>query len=367
MAYSNTLFSDIYNGRKVLITGHTGFKGSWLALWLLQLGAKVFGLANQPNSSPNHYDLLKLKNKLHGERLLDIRDERAVNQAIHQWKPEVVFHLAAQSLVLESYQDPLATWSSNVMGTANILNASRFETSVKAIVVVTTDKCYENREWNWGYREIDRLGGRDPYSSSKAAVELLVSSFRSSFFNIPNTASIATVRAGNVIGGGDWSKARLIPDLVRAIEAQQYLEIRSPKSTRPWQHVLDCISGYLVLGQRLLQAGEHYAGPWNFGPSQQGNLEVEKLLEQIKVTIAEVRWVVSQDLQPYEARQLYLDSSKARKDLNWSPVWDLNQTIKYTAEWYQQWLIDGQIKSEHQIEIYIKQAMKNSCSWAGVT
>ncbi|MGT2429927.1 CDP-glucose 4,6-dehydratase [Cupriavidus basilensis] len=244
------LFGDVYRGRRVLLTGHTGFKGSWLALWLTQMGARVTAVALPPETSPNHWDLLGLGVDDHR---LDIRDGDALAKAVASARPEIVFHLAAQPLVRRSYREPVATWATNVMGTANLLESCRNTDSVRGILVVTSDKCYENHEWVWGYRENDRLGGHDPYSASKAATEILVASYRASFMHGEAAPGLASARAGNVIGGGDWSEDRLIPDLVRAIVAGQEVEIRSPEATRPWQHVLESLSGYLLLGKRLLE------------------------------------------------------------------------------------------------------------------
>ena len=260
-----TQFGNVYRGRRVLVTGHTGFKGSWLALWLTELGADVTGCSLAPPTSPNHWDLLGLQIADHR---LDVRDASAIARVVSQVRPEVVFHLAAQSLVRRSYREPLETWSTNVMGTANVLDACRQTAGVRAVVVVTSDKCYENQGWKRGYREDDRLGGHDPYSASKAATEMVAASYRGAFFGSKSTPLLATGRAGNVIGGGDWSEDRLLPDVVRAIAEGSTLEIRSPQATRPWQHVLEPLSAYLLLGQKLLEGRGECEGGWNFGPLQ---------------------------------------------------------------------------------------------------
>ncbi len=354
------LFADIYRGKRVLITGHTGFKGSWLALWLHELGAEVTGIALAPESQPSHWDLLNLPICNYK---LDIRDIRAVQQTFKSVQPEMVFHLAAQPLVRRSYRDPIETWSTNVMGTVNVLEASRQTPSVHTIVVITTDKCYENKEWPWGYRENDGLGGHDPYSASKAGSELVAASYRSAFFKTKAAPLLATARAGNVIGGGDWSEDRLIPDLIRAIETNQSLEIRSPISTRPWQHVLESLSGYLLLGQRLLEGDETFAEAWNFGPEPEGNRTVAEVLGKLNQHWGSIRWHITDKPQPHEASLLYLDSSKAHSKLHWQPVWSIDTTLAKTADWYQTWLEDKQTISHQQLTDYISAAKQAKTEW----
>ncbi len=354
-------FADIYCGKRVLVNGHTGFKGSWLALWLHELGAEVTGIALPPETEPNHWDLLKLPI---GDRHLDIRDIGALRQVLYDAQPEIVFHLAAQPLVRRSYRDPLETWSTNVMGTANVLEACRQNSSVRAIVVITTDKCYENREWPWGYRENDRLGGHDPYSASKAGAELVAASYRSAFFNTDTAPLLATARAGNVIGGGDWSEDRLIPDLIRALEKHQSLEIRLPQATRPWQHVLESLSGYLLLGQKLLEGDKAFAEPWNFGPEPEGNRTVADVLGKLNQHWPNLRWHVTDQSQPHEASLLYLDSAKARIQLHWQPVWRIDATLAKTADWYRAWLETGQIISRQQLADYVATAAQANLEWA---
>jgi len=356
------LFADLYRGRRVLLTGHTGFKGSWLALWLSELGADVTGLALLSDTIPNHWELLDLDIPQHFH---DIRDNETVARIVKETKPEIIFHLAAQPLVRRSYRAPLETWSTNVMGTANLLEACRITPSVRAIVVVTTDKCYENQEWSWGYREADSLGGHDPYSASKAATELVAASYRSAFFNLPDTPLLATARAGNVIGGGDWSEDRLIPDLVRAIANKAPLEIRSPNATRPWQHVLESLSGYLLLGQKLLEGKQSIAESWNFGPELDGNRTVEEVLMQLNTHWPELAWKVTSHPQPHEANLLYLDSSKARIRLGWQPVWTLDDTLTATADWYRDFSGAGKIISRKQLASYIFTAQTIGIEWSG--
>lgn len=354
------MFGRSYHGRRVLVTGHTGFKGSWLCLWLKELGAHVSGIALDAGSTPNHFDMLKLEMD---DRRIDIRNSGALVQAMHEIQPEFVFHLAAQPLVRRSYQEPLETWSTNVMGTANLLEACRHTGSVKAVLVVTTDKCYQNQEWDWGYRENDRLGGHDPYSASKAATELLVASYRDSYFSAPDALLLASARAGNVIGGGDWSQDRLIPDLVRAQAEGGILQIRSPHATRPWQHVLESLSGYLLLGQKLLQGEPQFAQAWNFGPDQTGNRSVEQVLSALSRHWNGLRWEVSATPQPHEAGLLQLDISKARRALGWNPVWGIDQALEMTAAWYRLWLEESALASEMQLARYVTDAREAGACW----
>lgn len=354
-------FSEVYSGRKVLLTGHTGFKGSWLALWLHQLGAEVMGISLPPNTTPNHWSLLDLQMQ---EHLIDIRDHSKISKVVNQFKPEIVFHLAAQPLVRRSYINPLETWSINVQGTANILETCRATNSVRAIVAVTTDKCYQNREQLWGYRETDSLGGYDPYSASKAGAELVAASYRNSYFGKQGSPLLATARAGNVIGGGDWSEDRLIPDLVRASLAQKSLEVRSPNATRPWQHVLESLSGYLLLGQHLLSQNLAFADAWNFGPDDGGNQTVSKILSTLSETWGQLHWHLTDISQPHEAGLLHLDSTKARTLMNWHPVWNLEDSLKKTVHWYQMFLEKGNVVSGEQLASYLMTAKAKNITWA---
>lgn len=353
-------FGDIYHGRKVLITGHSGFKGSWLALWLQQLGAQVAGVSLDPDTQPNHWDLLGMSIDDHR---LDIRNAEKVMDVVHAIRPEIVFHLAAQPLVRCSYREPIDNWSTNVMGTAHVLEACRNVESVRAIVAITTDKVYANREWPWGYRENDRLGGHDPYSASKAACELLIDSYRKAFFNHENAPFLASARAGNVIGGGDWLEDRLIPDLVRSVSQHKPLIIRSPHATRPWQHVLECLAGYLLLGQRLLEGHQEYAEAWNFGPTPEGNRTVDEVLTLLQAQWPELNWQQTQDPQPHESTLLYLDHAKAKYELGWKPVWSLEEALQVTADWYRQFQEQGTVLSAKQLASYINDASSAGVSW----
>lgn len=355
-------FKGAYHGRRVLVTGHTGFKGSWLTLWLEELGARITGVALAPETAPNHWELLGLDID---DARLDVRDAEALNRKFDEARPEIVFHLAAQPLVRRSYRDPLQTWSTNVMGTANVLEACRRTPGVKAVVVITTDKVYENSEWHWGYREIDPLGGHDPYSASKAASELVAASYRNAFFGGSEAPLLATARAGNVIGGGDWSQDRLIPDVVRSIAAGTSLEIRSPFSTRPWQHVLECLSGYLLLGQMLLQGESDCAQAWNFGPAPEDNRTVAEVLSVLAAHWAGFQWHRSPQPQYHEAGQLYLDSSKARTSLGWRPVWGLEKSLEQTARWYQEQLQHNRAATRDQLHNYLAAANSAALPWCG--
>ncbi len=361
-------FADVYRDARVLVTGHTGFKGSWLSLWLQELGALVSGLGLDPSSYPNHWDLIELSSD---DRRIDIRDLRSLTDQIAEIRPEIIFHLAAQPIVRRSYVDPIGTWSTNVMGTANLLEACRLIQGVKAVVVVTTDKCYENREWLWGYRETDRLGGHDPYSASKAGVELVAASYRSAFFSAyvqssstHSTPLVATARAGNVIGGGDWSEDRLIPDLVRAIGSSRAPQIRYPKATRPWQHVLESLCGYLILGQKLLTGNHIAAQAWNFGPEADGNQPVLHVLQRLKVHWPDLSWEELGLEQPHEATLLYLDSTKSKQLLDWQSVWNLETTLEKTAIWYKEWSRGRNILSHQQLYEYVEDARQNQSVWS---
>lgn len=355
-------FGDVYWGKRVLVTGHTGFKGSWFSLWLKELGAEVVGISLAPETHLRHYDFLGLESTVQHHEL-DIRQATDVASVLKAIQPEMVFHFAAQPLVRRSYLDPLETWSTNVMGTANILEACRHTRSVKAILAVTTDKCYENQEWAWGYRESDRLGGHDPYSASKAGAELVVASYRRAFFHSDGAPLLATARAGNVIGGGDWSEDRLIPDLVRAMAAQKSLEIRSPNATRPWQHVLESLSGYLLLGQKLIEGDKNFNDAWNFGPERSGNRTVAEVLNRLQAHWPEMHWHQNAEPQPHEAKLLYLDSAKAHAQLGWQPVWNLDATLEKTADWYLAFQSSRTTISTQQLSQYVEAALKAQVGW----
>lgn len=331
-----------WSGRSVFLTGHTGFKGSWLAIWLARLGAHVHGYALAPQTSPSLFDLAGIQPELASHHIADVRNANALREALVAAQPEIVFHLAAQPLVRLSYQHPVTTWDTNVMGTVNLLEAIRTCSSVKSVVVVTTDKCYENQESLWGYRETDTLGGGDPYAASKAAAELVVQSYRKSFLSKLGI-SIASARAGNVIGGGDWSEDRLIPDMVRAVVAGKPLDVRNPGATRPWQHVLESLHGYLLLADRLLSRDVAAESAFNFGPEPGDNCSVEALLNAMKSVWPQARWQIQVQAQVanlHEANFLYLDSSKAQRLLGWRPCWRLERTLSETARWYQEVLVE---------------------------
>ncbi len=339
-----------YRGCRALVTGHTGFKGSWLALMLKSLGAEVTGVSLDVPSTPSHWECLKLDIP---DTRADIRNAKEIRRAIVQSEPEIVFHLAAQSLVRRSYREPLLTWETNVMGTANVLEACRHAPSVRAVVVVTTDKCYENNETGRAYTETDKLGGHDPYSASKAAAEMVAASYRAAFFHEKNPLLVATARAGNVIGGGDWSEDRLIPDLVRALAKNEPLVIRSPNATRPWQHVFDPLAGYLQLGAKLLAGDRAFAEAWNFGPDTSGNCTVGEVLDKLRAHWPKMDWKVTDAPQPHEAQLLHLDSGKARTKLGWQPQLPLGEALLATAEWYQRFYENGSIITREQIENYL--------------
>ncbi len=325
---------EFWNGKKVLITGHTGFKGSWLAFWLNSLGAEVGGYALAPEDSPNLFENLDLANQI-DSTIGDVCDLPHFEKTLQTFQPQIVFHLAAQSLVRRSYRQPIETYQTNVIGTVNILDAIRRADFVKSVVVITTDKVYENNEWHWAYRENERLGGFDPYSNSKACAELAVAAYRNSFFAEKSDCLIATARAGNVIGGGDWSEDRLLPDVFRSLIFGNALEIRNPHSIRPWQHVLEPLSGYLRLAEKLYAGEKSFAEAWNFGPSEEDSKPVGWILEKIKIIWNEpVNWKIGTEKQPHEARLLKLDSTKAKHELNWLPKLNLNEAVKLTAEWY---------------------------------
>ncbi len=327
---------EFWRGRRVLLTGHTGFKGGWLALWLQHMGAQVQGYALPAPRGDSLWQAARLDQLIAGE-LADIRDPQRLAAALHAQQPELVLHLAAQPLVRESYRAPVDTWSTNVTGTLNLLEAVRQCDSVRAVVVVTTDKCYDNREWVWPYREQDPLGGHDPYSSSKAAVELLCASWRASYLKAQGVA-LATARAGNVIGGGDWSPERLLPDVLRQWQQQQPVTLRYPGATRPWQHVLEPLHGYLLLAQALLQHREGADSAWNFGPDAADVASVGTVVEQLaQLWPGEARWQLEAAAQPHEAGLLALDSAKARHLLAWKPTWSLSQALAQTVRWHQAW------------------------------
>lgn len=352
------VYDGFFQDKKVLVTGHTGFKGSWLCVLLNQLGADVYGYALNPPTEPSLYkeaDVDKIVNSTIG----DIRDFDLLSATLKRIKPEIVIHMAAQPLVRYSYQNPRETYEVNVMGTVNLLEAIRLTGGVKAIVNVTTDKCYENKEWHWGYRENEPMGGYDPYSNSKGCSELVTSSYRNSFFN-PNDykkhgVAIASARAGNVIGGGDWAEDRLIPDFIRSISKGEKVKIRSPYAIRPWQHVLEPLSGYLLLSKKLYQEGTKFSQAWNFGPDDMNARNVEYVVQTLcKYWGEEAAYELDHNPQPHEANYLKLDCSKAKADLEWSPRWDIDTTIQKIVDWTINYNKGNDVKKHciEQIETY---------------
>ena len=322
-----------WHGRRVLITGHTGFKGAWLSLWLVQMGADVTGLADGVPTDPSLFELCRLGELVDTVRA-DVRDAEAVAAAVERLRPEVVLHLAAQPLVRPSFRDPRTTFEVNVMGTVNVLDAVRRASGVRAVVNVTSDKCYENREWEWAYREDEPMGGHDPYSSSKGASELVTSAYRRSFFSAADGPRLASARAGNVVGGGDWGQDRLIPDVMRAALAGEAVDIRNPGATRPWQHVLNPLSGYLVLAQRLCEDPQA-AGAWNFGPAEADARPVGWVVERLAALWpGGLDWTRDTGEHPHEAHYLKVDSSRARARLGWAPGWGLERALESIVEWY---------------------------------
>jgi len=330
--------ASFWQGKHVFLTGHTGFKGGWLSVWLSSMGAKVTGYALAPNTNPSFFEVVGVASLLQQNHIADIRDLSALKSAMEQANPDVLIHMAAQPLVRYSYENPVETFATNVMGTVNVLESARAINSIKAIVIVTTDKCYENQEWVWGYRESEPLGGADPYSSSKACAELVTNAYRRSFFSgngTTSSAAVASARAGNVIGGGDWSQDRLIPDALAAFEAGKPLVLRNPLATRPWQHVLEPLSGYLVLAQALFKNGRNFTSAWNFGPDDEGNQTVEQVIDRLSSQWGNtVSWQQDPAAQPHEAHLLKLDCSKAHQQLCWVPRWKLVEATEKIVQWH---------------------------------
>ena len=359
--------TSFWDKRLVLITGHTGFKGSWLSVWLQKLGANVCGIALDPQTTPSMFKEANVAQGMRSE-IADIRDLERLRAILREHRPEVVFHMAAQPLVRRSYEDPVGTYATNVMGTVNVLEAIRGCDSVRSVVIITTDKCYENKEWIWPYRETDPLGGYDPYSNSKACAEFVVSAYRSSFFNAADYnrhgIAIASARAGNVIGGGDWAEDRLVPDIMRAFAANHVLKIRNPNAVRPWQHVLEPLSGYLTLAERLCEAGVQFGDAWNFGPEYSDAKTVEWIVHALAdMWGGNVRWELDAALQPHEAHTLKLDWSKAAARLGWRPKLRLEDALSITTEWYKARLQGQNMRAytASQIEDYMR------CSHSGAT
>lgn len=347
----------IYKGKKVLITGHTGFKGGWLTIWLNNLGANVIGYALDPQHQKGIFNTTRISNSIKDYRF-DIRNLSNLIEVFQKEKPEFVFHLAAQPLVLQSYKEPVETFEINIQGTVNILEAIRQANSVKVAVIITSDKCYENRDWEWGYRETDRLGGNDPYSASKGAAEIVISAYKKSFFANRKEFGIATARAGNVIGGGDWAENRLVPDIIRSLLKNKEIKIRNPKSTRPWQHVLEPLYAYLKLGAMIYYNPKEYSGAWNFGPYYYEKQTVRKVVEAIINNVGKGKWVEENgEYKIQEANLLQLDISKAINKLNWRPVLTFDEAIKMTTDWYFQTL------EINNLNFSIEQIIKYTEKW----
>jgi len=343
-----------WENRSVFLTGHTGFKGGWMAHWLCEMGAKVHGYSLEPSTKPSFFEEVRIADRLTSSVVGDVRDLPKLSRAVEESKPEVVIHLAAQALVRESYVNPVDTFTTNLTGTVHLLEACRRAPTVKSVVVVTTDKCYANNEWVWPYRENDRLGGHDPYSASKAAAELVVASYRDSFLT-DSGIHVATARAGNVIGGGDWSTDRLIPDFLRSLESGEPLQVRSTNSTRPWQHVLEPLSGYLILAESLHSQGEQFAAPWNFGPGDTGNRTVGWVVQWLADARPYALWELGTSQTVHEAEKLSLDISKAQTLLEWAPQWGLETALDKTLEWHEAWRSGANIsqKTTQQIQEYV--------------
>ena len=327
---------EFWRGKRVFLTGHTGFKGGWLTLWLTDMGAEVHGYALMPPTEPNFYTVANLSKRLASSTIADILDSDALALAMQTAQPDIVLHLAAQPLVRYSYVSPVETYAVNIMGTVKLLEAVRQMPGVKAVVIITTDKCYESREWVWPYRENEALGGFDPYSSSKACSELVTAAYRRSFLE-PAGKHLASARAGNVIGGGDWAADRLVPDFLRALDSGRALTIRSPLATRPWQHVLEPLSGYLMLAEKLFIEGQSFAEAWNFGPDEADSKPVQWIVEYLCGQAPDAVWQLDASLQPHEAKILKLDSSKAKVQLDWRPRWNLQTALGMTLAWHQAW------------------------------
>ena len=346
---------SVFRNKRVQVTGHTGFKGSWLTIWLLRAGAYIVGYSLEPKTAKDNYVLAGLSDKIN-EHIADIRNKEKLFKVFKEEKPEIVFHLAAQPLVLDSYKEPLYTFETNSLGTANILEAFRLSDTAKLLIVITTDKVYENFEFKRGYKEDDRLGGKDPYSASKSAAEMIVNAYRESFFRSGEDKKVVTVRAGNVIGGGDWSDYRIIPDSIKALEENEDIVIRNPKSTRPWQHVLEPLGGYLLLASKILNGEKNLTGAWNFGPLNGNNINVENLVKLVIASYSSGHYLLQNHITANkETNFLALDISKAINELNWKPILNINETVEYTIDWYKSYKdIDVFEFCNNQIDEYEK-------------
>ena len=360
-----TLFGGIYKNKTVLVTGHTGFKGSWLVYWLKQMGANVVGYSLEAPTTPNHIGLLDLDIV---SIIGDIRDLDKLNKIFETHIPDIVFHLAAQPLVRLSYENPIETYETNVIGTLKVFEACR-KNSVKAIVNITSDKAYENREWIWGYRENDPMGGYDPYSSSKGCADILATSYRNSYFNTKeykktHNTLLASCRAGNVIGGGDWAKDRLLTDIMLSVSKGKKVSIRNPQATRPWQHVLEPLSGYLTVGQKLLEEKVEFSDAWNFGPSDEGSITVEEVVKNVKKYWDKIEYKINSNQdQLHEASFLKLDCSKAHILLKWKDVWTSDTTFEKTVKWYKSYYQNNELLTTQDLKSYVSDAKKKGIEW----
>jgi CDP-glucose 4,6-dehydratase len=358
-------FNNVYKGKRVLVTGHTGFKGSWLSLWLKELGAEVYGIALEPKTADDNFVVTCLEKKV-GHHICNIKERQELVDLVGRIEPQIVFHLAAQPLVKISYDDPADTFETNLMGTVHVLEAIRHTPSIKTAVLITSDKCYKNVEWEWGYRETDELGGLDPYGSSKACAELAIQSYRASFFNKPGSPLVASTRAGNVIGGGDWSEKRIVPDIIRALMAGSPVELRRPQATRPWQFVLEPLSGYLWLGAKMTLEGGFTSG-WNFGPEVSTIVTVGTLTEKMIELwgSGSIKDISDRD-RFHEATLLSLDISRARHHLKWQPTLTLDETVEYTVQWYKRFKENRSMGdfAARQIGSYSAKARERGIQWA---
>jgi len=370
------LFNGVFKGKKVLVTGHTGFKGAWLSFWLGRLGARVVGYALEPPTDPNLFEILNLEQEM-VHIIGDVRDADLLERTVSQEKPDMVFHLAAQPLVRLSYLDPRTTYETNIMGTFNLLEAVRKSGTVRACLLITSDKCYENHEWVYAYRENDPMGGYDPYSSSKGCAEILAAAYRRSFLNPDNLdrhgVSVATARAGNVIGGGDWAQDRLIPDCIRMLSEKKTVKIRNPGAVRPWQHVLEPLSGYLWLTARMWSEPALFAGSWNFGPNSRDNVSVEDLVKGVLDLWGSSDWKPSgsegeRKSEPHETTFLRLDCTKAHNMLHWFPLYDIKKSLKETVAWYRAQMHEKEAGIRRltmdQIEQYVLKGQNDGVAWA---
>lgn len=340
-----------WSGKRVFLTGHTGFKGSWLSLWLSSMGAEVHGFSLAPDTEPNLFTVARVGGEV-GTTIGDIRDAASARASMTAFDPQILIHMAAQPLVRLSYDDPVGTYATNVMGTVHVLEAARACPALRAVVSVTTDKCYENQEWPWGYRESEPMGGRDPYSNSKGCAELVSAAYRASFFAGPDSAAVATARAGNVIGGGDWAVDRLIPDILKAFAQGIPVPVRNPLATRPWQHVLESLSGYLTIAQALWRDGQLFAEGWNFGPRDEDAQPVQAIVERMAASWGEgAGWAQDPGDHPHEARYLKLDISKARERLGWRPRWTLDDALGRIIAWHKAWLAGADMRAHCLAEI----------------